>query len=343
MNPKTKELYKAMQLNMAKTYGVETVAEVYSVQPTVEQELLDKITESDAFLGQINMMYVDQIKGEKVMGSANVVKGKRTDTDNNDREPSNLLNLGNKVYELFPTEYDFALKHATIDAWAKFPDFQERYSQWVMKSISLSRLRTGWYGTVADAVTAAAGTNDMGEDTNKGWIQLLREYNGGSQFLSTGSTIKIGGEAGNDYANIDSAVHDLYQMIKPEHRTPGMVVYVGEDLIADEKARLYAAHGSTPSEKEREKIESAITTFAGLPRGETPAFFPARGIFITDPMNLSIYMQSGSIRRQQMDNPKRSQVEDYNSANEGYVIENEEAAAAIDFTEVQLHDGSVWG
>lgn len=340
MNDKAIQAYQTMLLNIAKTYGIQSAEKMYSVQPTHEQELLDKIVESDAFLGQINMIYVDQMKGEKVFGSANVVKGKRTDTDTTDRMPSNIVQLANKAYELFPTEFDFALKYSMIDAWAKFPDFQSRYSEWIRKAVALSRIRTGWYGTEA-AATTDSGSRDMGEDTNKGWFQLLRDYNSGSQYL-TDTAIKIGAETDNTYPNIDSAVHDLYQLIAPEHRTPGMRVYVGNDLVADEKARLYAAHGGTPTEKEREKIEASITTFAGLPRDVTPSYFPTRGLLITDPMNLSIYIQSGSVRRQQVDNPKRSQVEDYNSANEGYIVENEEAAAAIDFNAVQLHDGNAW-
>ncbi len=339
MNPKTKEAYKAMLSGMAESYSVDTVTEIYNVDPTVEQELLDAIIKSDAFLSRINMLYVDEIKGQKVMGSANVVKGKRTDTTANDRIPENILNLGSKDFELFNTEFDFAMPYATIDAWAKFKDFHEKYGTWTRNSIALSRLRTGWMGAEAAAVTSTVD-KAMGEDTNKGWFQLLRDYNAGSQFLTAGA-INIGSAAGNNYVNIDSAVHDLLQLIAPEHRSM-LEVFVGEDLMADEKARLYAAHGGTPTEKERSIIESSVTTFAGLARGVTPSFFPGKGIMITDPRNLSIYIQSGSVRRQQMDNPKRSQVEDYNSANEGYVIENENACAAMDYSVVKTHNGTDW-
>lgn len=339
MQFKTKELYSAMLLTMAETYGVETVTEVYNVQPTIEQELIDKIVESDAFLSTINMVPVDEIKGQKVMGSVTVSKGKRTDTSAGDREPADLIALGAKNYELASTEYDFALPWVTLDSWAKFPDFQDRYGQWVRKSIALSKIRTAWYGESAAPVTDDDSL--MGEDTNKGFFQILREYNSGSQFL-TNTSIKIGSETGNTYPNIDSAVHDLLQLIDPIHRGPGLQVYIGDDLLADEKARLYAAHAGTPTEKEREKIESSIATFAGLPKAMTPAFFPGRAILIADPANLSMYYQSGSMRRYQMDNPKRNRVEDFNSVNEGYVIEDENAAAAIDFTKVYMHDGSKW-
>ncbi len=49
--------------------------------------------------------------------------------------------------------------------------------------------------------------------------------------------------------------------------------------------------------------------------------FPSKGVVVTSWDNLSIYFQDSSWRRQIVENPKRSQVEDYNSRNEGYVIE----------------------
>lgn len=345
MQTKTKALYSAMLVAMASTYGVDAVDSSYTVAPSIEQTLMDKITESAAYLGRINTVPVDQLTGEKVIGSAQVIPGKRTDTDNNDREPSDILTLGSKTYTLHSTEYDVFIKYSRIDSWAKFPNFQDKYGEYVRKAIALSRIRTGWLGKTAAPVTDSQA-NPNGEDTNKGWFQVLREFNGGSQWLTEGGNsdeIRVGPGNGSDYVNIDSLVHDVYQLIDPIYRGAGdLVVYVGDDLVADEKARLYAAHGGTPSEKDREKIEASITVFAGLPRAQTPPFFPGTGVFITSEDNLSIYYQSGAVRRHQLNNPKRNRVEDYNSSNEGYVIEDENKAAGIEFANVKLHNGTSW-
>ncbi|MCO1337120.1 phage major capsid protein, P2 family, partial [Microbulbifer sp. OS29] len=152
---------------------VASVAEKFSVEPSVGQELQDAITESDEFLQRINVVPVDEIKGEKVLGSVTGLLPKRTDTDNEDRQTSEVWTLGSKGYELFPTEYDTHIRYVTIDSWAKFPDFQKRYGSWVRRAIGLARIRVGWMGTHAATKTNST-TYPNGEDVNKGWLQKLR-------------------------------------------------------------------------------------------------------------------------------------------------------------------------
>ncbi|MFA0810838.1 phage major capsid protein, P2 family [Microbulbifer epialgicus] len=345
MNPKTSKLFAAMLLAMAATYGVESVSEEFSVQPSVAQELSDAIVESHEFLQKINVLPVEQIKGEKILGSVTGLVGKRTDTENEDRQTSEVLSLGSKKYELFSTEFDTHIRWVTIDSWAKFPDLSKRYGEWVRKAIALARIRTGWLGTHAAELKTDKASYPNGEDVNKGWLQLCREYDGGSHWFDgsegtqAANKIRIG--AGGDFENLDSAIHALKQMINPLHRgAKDLVAIVGEDLIAEEKAALYKALGQKPSEKERIEKEVVTKVYPGLPIVTDVAFFPARGIFITSLDNLSIYFQSDSWRREVANAPKRKRVEDYNCVNEGYVLEDEEKTAGLEFANVQLPDGN---
>jgi hypothetical protein len=116
-----------------------------------------------------------------------------------------------------------------------------------------------------------------------------------------------------------------------------LVALIGADLIAQEKAALYAAVGGKPTEKAM--LNASLTTFGGL-SWDTPSNFPARGLVITSYDNISIYRQSDSWRRQIVDNPKKDQVEDYNSRNEGYVIETPEKFVAVEFANVKVPDGA---
>jgi P2 family phage major capsid protein len=342
MNEASKKKYLSFCIAMATAFGVASITEQFNVTPSIAQTLQDKIVEEDTFLSKINIFPVTEIKGEKVLGSVAGVLGKRTDTSANDRAPQEVLALGSQDYELFSTEYDTFIKYATVDAWAKFPNFQERYAGYVRKAIAMARVRTGWYGTSAAAVTNKTN-NPNGEDVNKGWFQLMREYDGGSQWLLQGTTanqIRIG--AGGDYPNLDSAVHDCRQMLEPIYRERGdLVVMIGSDLLASDKAALYEAQGSTPSEKERIANEKVTRTYGGLPV-VTPSGFPSRGLFITTYDNLSWYYQDTSVRRQVIDNPRRNRVEDFTSANEGYVVENEELAAGFEFKNVRIKEGGNW-
>lgn len=342
MKAESKQKYLAFCVAMATAFGTASVAEAFNVTPTVAQRLQDKIVEEDTFLAKINIFPVSEIKGEKVLGSVAGVVGKRTNTDANDRVPQEVLALGSKDYELFSTEFDTLIKYATVDAWAKFPDFQERYAGYVRKAIAMARVRTGWYGTSAAAVTDKVA-NPNGEDVNKGWFQHMREYDSGSQWMLQGATageIRIG--EGGDYPNLDAAVHDCRQMLEPIFRERGdLVAFIGSDLLAADKAALYAAQGSTPSEKERLANEKVTKTYGGLPIA-TPSGFPSRGLFITTYDNLSWYYQDTSVRRQVVDNPKRNRVEDYTSVNDGYVVENEELAAGFEFKNIKIKEGGAW-
>ncbi|UIP32564.1 phage major capsid protein, P2 family [Stutzerimonas kunmingensis] len=328
--------FSALAVAIATTYGVETVREEFNVTPTHAQTLNDKITHSSTFLSRINVIPVSEIKGEKVMlGTSGTVTG-RTDTSNADRVARNVLGLDGKGYELFETHSDVALKYASIDAWAKFPNFPQRYSAAVQKQIALDRIMIGWNGTSAAATTDRVA-NPLLQDVNKGWLQIAREQ-APEQVLAQGAKVagKIQIGATGDYANLDALVHDVSLMIDEEFRDGGdLIAIVGRELLAHDKAKLYAAQGDTPTEKERIEMAQVIATYGGLPTFTCP-HFPSRGVVVTSWDNLSIYFQDTSWRRHIQENPKRSQVEDYNSRNEGYVIEQLGKFAAIESANVEF-------
>ncbi len=328
--------FSALAVAIATTYGVETVREEFNVTPTHAQTLNDKITHSSTFLSRINVIPVSEIKGEKVMlGTSGTVTG-RTDTSNADRVARNVLGLDGQGYELFETHSDVALKYASIDAWAKFPNFPQRYSAAVQKQIALDRIMIGWNGTSAAATTDRVA-NPLLQDVNKGWLQIAREQ-APEQVLAQGAKVagKIQIGATGDYANLDALVHDVSLMIDEEFRDGGdLIAIVGRELLAHDKAKLYAAQGDTPTEKERIEMAQVIATYGGLPTFTCP-HFPSRGVVVTSWDNLSIYFQDTSWRRHIQENPKRSQVEDYNSRNEGYVIEQLGKFAAIESANVEF-------
>lgn len=353
MNTQSNLAFSVMLANMGITYGVDTVEKTFAVSPTVQQKLVDKIVAGNSFLRDINYVIVDQIKGEKVIGAVSQAPGSRTDTsDSGERTTTSLLSLGSQDYELHPTNYDTHLRYATMNAWAKFKDFQQRYSQWIMQARTASIIKVGWYGESA-ATTTNATNNPNGEDVNIGWLQKLRAYNSGSQFFSAGAAddgetppvslnqIRIGSGTGNDFVNLDSAVHACLSMIDPIHQTDDLVAIIGSELVSDEKQRVLTAYGSKPTEKERSEAEAVTSIYAGLPYVKVPGF-PARGLLVTALKNLSYYEQEGSERKQVVDNPKKDRVENYTQVASGYVVENEEAAAAFEFKNVKLWDGTNW-
>ena len=328
--------FSTLALAIASTYAVESVREEFNVTPTHAQTLNEKITLSSSFLQRINVIPVSEIKGEKVMLGVNGTVTGRTNTTTTDREARNVLGLDGNGYELFETHSDVGLKYATIDAWAKFKDFAQRYAAAVQKQIGLDRIMIGWNGTSV-AATSDRVANPLLQDVNKGWMQLAREQ-APQQVLAQGTVtagkIKIG--ATGDYKNLDALVYDVSLMIDEEFRDGGdLIAIVGRDLLANDKGKLYAAQGGTPTEKERLEMAQVVSTYGGLPTFTCP-HFPSKGVVVTSWDNLSIYFQDSSWRRQIVENAKRSQVEDYNGRNEGYVIEQLGKFAAIEAGNVEF-------
>ncbi|MCE1054102.1 MULTISPECIES: phage major capsid protein, P2 family [Pseudomonas] len=327
------QMYAAMQLAMSETYGVDTVARMFSVEPTIAQELNDAITAKADFLQRINVVLVTEIKGQKVfLGTSGPVTG-RTNTKTTDREAKDASALDQNTYELSSTESDVSLSYAKIDAWAKFPDFHQKYSSAVQKQIALDRIMVGFHGTHA-AVQTDIVQYPLLQDVNKGWLQQAREQIP-AQVLKEGAVAgKVTMGPGGDYENLDALVHDTKQMVDERVRDGGdLVAIIGSDLLAADKAKLYASQGGTPTEKERIESQQVIATYGGLPSFSVPNF-PVNAVLVTSFDNLSIYVQDSSWRKQTVDNPKRSRIEDYNSRNEGYVIEQLEKFALTENVEV---------
>lgn len=337
MDAATRKIYNALCARFAKTYKVDNVGVQFAVEPRIAQNLRDKIVEHSTFLPKINFIGVKELKGQNVYGSASRPVTSRTDTSQagKEREAINVLGLEPGDYECFKVNSDVALPYETMDSWAFFEDLPERYQRYVLARIANDKEIIGWYGIKAEA-TSSFDTSPLMQDVNRGWMQYMREVKPGN-ILTEGATpgeLRIG--AGGDYANLDLAVNDLLHAI-PSYMRNGLVALVGSDLIAQEKSALFGAVSMTPTEKVL--YGPAMSTLGGLP-WETPSNFPDRGLVVTSYDNLSIYQQNGSHRRQIIDNPKKDRIEDFNSVNEGYTVEEAEKFVAVEFANVKVPDGA---
>jgi len=302
----------------------------YTATPAVAQTLNEKIIlDGNWLLPLINVAPVAEIKGDKIFMDLASPVTSRTDTSGSgERSAKRLLALTNKEYQLYKTESDVGLTYSQIDSWAKFPDFAKRYANRVIKAIGNDRVRIGFHGITAAATTDIVANPNL-EDVNKGWLQIIREFNGGSQYTigTVGVPVQLGS---NTFKNLDVLVGLAIDKLAEQFREdPDLVVFVGRNVIQYTRNQYHAANGNVPTEKAKLHDGMTMTTYGGLP-ALTPAFFPSNAILVTSLNNLSIYWQETSWRRQQIDNPKRDQYEDFNSRNEGYVVEVEEKSAFIE-------------
>ncbi|MAR71162.1 MULTISPECIES: phage major capsid protein, P2 family [unclassified Halomonas] len=329
MRNETRIAYHKLLKRVAELNGVPNATESFAVEPSVQQTLESRIQESSEFLSSINVIGVDELKGEKLgLGISGPIAG-RTDVSQNDRQPRDLVSLDANGYECLSTEFDTYLTWSTLDAWAKFPDFQARVRNAVIRQQSLDRIMIGLNGTSAAAETNRVA-NPMLQDVNKGWLQQYREH-APARVMSEGANtgeIRVG--KNGDYENLDALVYDVVsELIDPWHRESTAIRAIcGRKMLADKYFPLINQN-QPPTEQRALDMIVSQKRMGGQQAARVP-YMPDGSLLITMPENLSIYWQRGSRRRNLEDNPKRKRVENYESSNDAYVVEDFGAGCLVE-------------
>lgn len=323
MRNETRIAYNAYLAQIAKLNGVPSAAEKFTIDPSIQQTLESKIQESSDFLQKINIVGVPEQSGEKLgLGVSGPIAG-TTDTAAQDRATSDLSAMDANGYVCTQTNFDSHIGYAKLDMWAKFPDFQTRLRDSILRRQALDRIMIGFNGT-SRAVTSNKVANPLLQDVNKGWLQKYRD-NAAARVMDQGANagaVRVGEAAGRDYYNLDALVFDaVNNLIEPWYREDTeLVVILGRDLLADKYFPLINA-ANPPTEKLAADLIVSQKRVGGLQAVRAP-FVPAGTLAITRLDNLSIYWQEGARRRTVVDNAKRDRIENYESSNEAYVVED---------------------
>lgn len=113
---------------------------------------------------------------------------------------------------------------------------------------------------------------------------------------------------------------------------PELVVICGRQLLADKYFPLVNQEQPNSEALAADLIISQ-KRIGNLPAVRVP-FFPPNALMVTRLDNLSIYWQEGTHRRHLEENPKRDRVENYESINEDYVIEDYACGAVVENVEM---------
>lgn len=335
MRNETRELFTSYLENIAELNGVDAGVVVggkkFVAAPTVQQTLETKVQESSNFLSQINIVPVDELKGEKLGLGVTGLLASRTNTAAADRQTVDPTGLDVNGYECKQTNSDTHLTYGKLDMWAKFPDFEHRIRDAIVRSQALDYIRIGFNGTSAAADTDRVA-NPLGQDVNIGWLQQIR-LNKPAHVFDEG-TVAVGkvtyGLAG-DYANLDALVYDALNSILPSWAAGDteLVAIMGRDLLHDKYFPVIQAAGDKATEQVARDIIMSTKRVGNLPGAQVP-FVPNGSILITRPDNLSIYYQDGKRRRAVIDNPKRDRIENFESSNDAFVVEDYDFALLIE-------------
>lgn len=330
MRNETRALFNAYLAQVATLNNIPSAAVKFAVEPTVQQSLERRMQESAAFLNMISIMGVRELVGEKIGLGVTGPIASRTDTSGaGERVPRDVKDLTSQDYAAKQTNYDTAIRYATLDAWAKFPNFQTMLRDAIIQQQALDRIMIGFNGESAAATTNLVA-NPLLQDVNIGWLKHIETEAPArviDEVVAASGQVTVG--ATGDYKNLDALIYEaVNSLIDPWHRESAELrVIIGREIKTDH-IQPQIANNPLPSEREALARLIALSKIGGVPSLSVP-FVPAGSILITIPKNLSIYYQEGGRRRSVIDNPKKDRIENFESSNDAYVVEDFGAACLI--------------
>lgn len=334
MQNETRLLYEKYAAHIAKLNGVADVSKKFTVAPSVQQTLEKHIQESSDFLKLINIFPVTDQQGEKLGLGVSSTIASTTDTKTKSRETTDPTGLDGSGYFCTQTNFDTHITYGKIDAWANFPNFQTLFRDACLERQALDRIMVGFNGT-SRAATSDRVANPLLQDVNKGWLQKYRE--GAPERVASSGKVagKIQVGATGDFKNLDALVMDLVQnMIDPWHRRrTDLVALVGSNLLHDKYFPLVNKDQNN-SEKLAADVIISQKRVGNVPAAQVP-FFPENAVLVTTFDNLSLYWQKGSRRRSIIEVPAKDRIENYESSNDAYVVEDFGAGALVENIEIQ--------
>jgi len=331
MRTETRTQFNQFTRRVAELNKVEAATLSFSVEPTVQQTMEQRMQESSAFLSSINMPGVIDLKGEKIGVGVNGTIAGRTDTSGDaERVPADVTALDSYGFECVQTNYDTAIPYARLDAWARQKNFQTVLRDAIIKRQALDRIMIGFNGT-SIAKTTNRAANPLLQDVNKGWLQKYREH-AAKRVMAKGKAdgvVKVGG-ADKDYANLDALVMDVVSnLIDPWHQQdPGLVVVLGRNLVHDKYFPIIDKDNA-PTEQLAADLVLGTKRIGGLQPVIVP-FMPADALIVTSLDNLSLYWQIGGRRRYIEEQPAKNRVANFESSNDDYVVEDYGRGAVVE-------------
>ena len=143
--------------------------------PTADQRLVQRRQDTIAFLSLINVLGVRDLIGMPVgMNMTGMIAGRTNTTGGTQRHGRNPMSLDNFPFLLSQTNFDITILYSLLDQWSKFPNFEAMLRDEILIQQGLNRIAIGWNGASIAADTDPVA-NPLGQDVNKGWLQIQTE------------------------------------------------------------------------------------------------------------------------------------------------------------------------
>lgn len=305
--------------------GAQNPTKLFNITPPVETRLREGMLEKTEFLSLITMTQVSQITGQVAdLGTSDIHTGRKA--EGRFRRP---VGISGNTYHLVETDSCATIPWSMLCQWgnAGSPgEFVRKMNAYILKAFARDILRVAFNGTRVATGDTDPVANKLGQDVNKGWLQIVKD--GAPNQVLSSATLDPSGAAANSHKNLDALATDLRNSIIAEQfcDDDDLVVLVGRDLIASEQGRLMG-EANLPTEHNAAQMLSK--SFGGM-KVFCPAFFPRKGLWVTSLSNLQVIHQTGTQWRKAANEEDRKQFENSWLRMEGFGIGNFEKFAAIE-------------
>ncbi|WP_408588369.1 phage major capsid protein, P2 family [Novosphingobium sp.] len=351
MRNSTRLKFNAFVSQIALLNGVPDATKQFTIAPSVQQKIVERVQLQSEFLRSINYVMVPEQEGQTVGIDITTTIAGRTNTAGGTRinpaDPTDTSEVS--TYRCERTEFNWARQYSAIDAWRHRSDFETKLRDAILKRQALDMIMIGWNGTSVAAQTNRVN-NPLLQDVGKGWLYKIRTRaparylkdgaltGAGPDKIYVASGVELYNEAAAnaatakaDYVNLDALVYDAIELLDEWHRdSTDLVVICGRDLVHDKYFPLINNSGDKATEQEaRDRILRSEKQIGGLPAIRVP-FFPANALLITSLDNLSVYEHEGSRRRRLADEPEYTRIANYDMANIDFPVEDYGKVALVE-------------
>lgn len=353
--PRAEKVVDNILATSQRVFGADVKAgKTFNIAPSIVQTMENRLQQTNEFLKLINVIAVNDVKGQ-VLGFGkprSVMKRTTAETGTgfHKRRPSNPTGLKKREYECFSYESDALISWDELDQWAHLKDYYEKYRMAVMVSQATDRLRLGWHGQFFADNTDPVN-HPLLEDVQAGWIQYLID-NAPEQVLGISpNALSVGGydvdpihvgigAGANGFESLDALVYHIRQsMLDKIYRfNTDNIAILGDELVSKDNNSLFDA-AISPMERVARAVYLDSQDFGrtSIIRSDE---FPERGVFIGQTSLISYYYQSTSIRRKIEDDHEEKGIVDYNYGRQAYAIEVCEGVAAVHPDAIHLKDAA---
>lgn len=308
-------------------------SETFSISEPSENLLRVAISDSSWFLNQLTLSDVNEERGDAINLGDNTLHTGRSIEARFHKD----IHFEGMPYTLEETDTCAAISFEQMSMIANSGSGDDEHFTKVMsdlfsKAVSLDMIRVGFNGEFCGFPTKP-DVYKRGQDVNRGWHTLAKEFNKGSQVIT--DKIVLGKDG--DFPNLDAMANYLIMKKIPEEfrEDPRLVVLVGSELAALYREKLF---NSSDKAADVQASQMALSTLAGR-FAIIPPFMPGRRLVVTTLDNLHIYTQKNTRRFRAEFVDDRKVYEHSYLRNEGYGLGDGNLYAAIDESAFQIEEG----